>query len=96
MKYVLKNVLALDSIVGFLDFTERMQIHRFINRGETDTNKLSLRVRRAINSVKYHKWDAPEQKITSERTTVFYNTKAEKWQQIEKYKHPILTEIKTL
>lgn len=93
MNFQYKTLLSLDSFKQFLNQWERIiAIKNMLHQNEELTQKM----KDALSIIDYHKWEPPQTVIKQDRLTYFYNDETESWQPIEKYNHPILTEIQKL
>lgn len=95
MNEKLKSVLALDSIVGYLHFYERMKVHRFINQKKEDKSDLPLRVKQALCIIEKHNWERLEWDF-KDRIRHYYDEDKKQFKRVTEYQHPILTEIEKL
>lgn len=93
---MIEKVLALDSLVGFLSLKERIWL-------QLERRDVYVLTRRSINRslilkelILKHRWEPPKRKYNDSRQEVWLNTKTGNWEPIEKYHHPILTELQTL
>ena len=92
-KDILYAVLQLDSIFGFLDWTERAYIHQY--RLDKADN-LNIEIVKAYQFVENNNWQAPEMRYMDDRLVYFLSDG--KWYLISEYKkhHPEIRSIKHL
>ena len=92
-KDILYTVLQLDSIFGFLDWTERAYIHHYrLDKLRITTAKIL----EACQFIKDNHWQAPEMRYMDDRLLYFQSDG--KWCLIADYKkhHPEIQSIKHL
>lgn len=93
MNFQYKTLLSLDGFKQFLNQGERIiAIKKMLDQKA----ELTLKMKDALSIIDYHKWEPPQFKIGQDRLTYFYNEDTERWQTIDQYNHPILTEIQKL
>ena len=93
-KDILFTVLQLDSILGFLDWTERAYIHQF----RMDKLRITTaKILEACQFIKDNHWQAPEMRFMDDRLVYFLAADG-KWHLISEYKkyHPEIQSIKHL
>jgi len=78
---ILKKVLQLDSLIGFLDWKDRVKIHHF-KENETE---LSKKVLAAFVWIIRENWESPETKYGHDRVLHFYDPDSETWLPDEYY-----------
>ncbi|MEI7486819.1 MAG: hypothetical protein WCJ72_05325 [Chryseobacterium sp.] len=80
-KEILKKVLQLDSLTGFLDWVDRAEIHLY-----RDNAKIaSKRVLAAYEWIIKENWEAPQMKYGHDRVLYFYDPDSETWLPDEYY-----------
>lgn len=71
-KDILKKVLQLDSLIGFLDWTDRAEIHLFKEKSN------SPRIVVAYEWILKETWEAPQMKYGQDRLLYYYDPYSEK------------------
>ncbi|AKK74468.1 hypothetical protein OK18_19250 [Chryseobacterium gallinarum] len=74
-KEILKKVLQLDSLIGFLSWQERVQIHLY-NDNDTITSK---KVLAAFMWILKENWEPPEMNYGQDRLLYWYDPDSEIW-----------------
>ena len=75
---ILKKVLQLDSLIGFLTWQERTDIHR-----KNDIS--SSKIKAAYEWVISEKWNAPPMKYGQDRLLYYYDPDKDTWMCDETY-----------
>lgn len=83
-KDILFKILQLDSLIGFLDWTERVIIHLY-REGKTDDGDLTLQIMVAYHWIQAESWEAPIMKYCDDCLQYFYDPDADTWIQVENY-----------
>lgn len=79
---ILFKILQLDSLTGFLDWTERVMIHLY---REEKTEALTLRTWNLYDWIVKKSWEAPKMKYCDDCLQYFYDPGSDKWIQVENY-----------
>lgn len=80
-KELLKKILQLDSIIGFLNWIDRVTIHHY-NGNEPE---LSPKVLAAYKWIVKENWESPQRKYGHDRVLYFYDHDSEQWLPDEYY-----------
>jgi hypothetical protein len=79
---ILFKILQLDSLTGFLNWTERIRIHLYKeNKIKTTTPKILA----AYEWIEIASWEAPEMKYGDDCLQYFYDPDSDTWMQAEYY-----------
>jgi hypothetical protein len=79
---ILFKILQLDSLVSFLDWTERVIIHTYINnKAEQTTPKILA----AYLWIETNEWEAPQMEYKQDRLLYFFDLDSETWLTDEYY-----------
>ncbi len=82
-KEILYAVLQLDSIFGFLDWTERAYVHQY---RLDKTDNLNIKIVKAYQFIERSNWRAPEMRYMDDRLVYFKSQDTGNWHLIESYK----------
>jgi len=93
MDFDYTHILSLDNLSKFLNQGERTAITKK-SLGHEDV-VISDKAKKALDFIKHHNWKPPKQKYGQDRL-LYFQTITGSWSLIEKYNHPILTEIQKL
>ncbi|GAA4156759.1 hypothetical protein GCM10022217_16110 [Chryseobacterium ginsenosidimutans] len=80
-KEIKKKLLQLDSLIDFLSWYERSQIHHY-KEGDVITSK---KVLTAIEWIKKMNWESPQTKYGQDRILYFYDPDSDHWFTDENY-----------
>lgn len=69
---ILKKILQLDSLIGFLDWTDRVEIHQFKEKSN------SPRIVAAYEWILKENWEVPQMRYGQDRLLYYYDSNSEK------------------
>lgn len=82
---ILKKVLQLDSLLNFLQWDDRAQIHHYCFLNKKVDPITSKKVLAAFVWIIKEKWEAPKRKYKDDRILYFYDPDSDTWLPDEDY-----------
>jgi len=81
MNKALKKVLQLDSLINFLSWQDRTEIHQYAKGGDITSNKIIS----ALIWIASENWQPPEMRYEDDRLLYFYDPDSDLWLTDENY-----------